>query len=202
MNEITPSDPTIELRDIRPAIEIPDPAGWPLWATLALAALALAIGAVLWWRWRQRRQATSTPDPISLALSELEATRAELGSVDAETYAMAVSDVLRRFIEQRFEIAAVRQTSEEFLQGLTAPRPEAPHAINQINQTQRTVLRDFLRQCDLVKFARGQLDRSQREQLYDVARSFIQANVGQAEAASQAAPTISDPNPIPSAQSA
>ena len=199
MNEITPSDPTSELRDIRPAIEIPDHAGWPLWATLAIAALALALAGFLCWRWRRAKRLARTPDPISLALAELEAARGKLESADAETYAMAVSDVLRRFIEKRFGIAAVRQTSEEFLQGLTAPGIEVAHTVG---QTHRTVLRDFLRQCDLVKFARGQLDQPQREQLHDVARSFIQTSAAQPAAATETGPAAPNPAPIQSAQRA
>lgn len=171
MNTSSPTDPTLELRDIRPAIDIPESAGWPLWATLSLIALTLAVGGILWWRWHVGKQASSAPDAVTLALAELESARDSLDSVDAETYAMAVSDVLRRFIEGHFKVAAVRQTSEEFLQGFTSPSHEA---ILTIDQTHRSVLRDFLRRCDLVKFACGRLDRAQREQLHDVARSFIQ----------------------------
>ena len=44
MNPSTPTpDPSLKLRDIKPAIEIPEAAGWPLWATLTLIALGLAI---------------------------------------------------------------------------------------------------------------------------------------------------------------
>ncbi|MGI9240279.1 MAG: DUF4381 family protein [Verrucomicrobiales bacterium] len=167
----TTTNPSLELREIKPAIEIPEPAGWPLWATIALLGLAAAAAAFAWWQWHRRNRAAAYRNPVDVALEELEKTREMISAADAETYAMAVSDVLRRDIERRLHIGAVRQTTEEFLQELTTRQPASTTGIGVAH---RQALSDFLQECDLVKFARGQLDRPQRERLHEVARAFIQ----------------------------
>ena len=192
MNPPTSStDPSLELRDIKPTIEIPEPAGWPLWATLTLIGLATAFALFGWWQWRRRNRANIQQDPMDIALGELEMTRGMISEASAEAYAMAVSDVLRRDIERRFQIAAVRQTTEEFLQQLTASRSESDTGISHAH---RNALRDFLNECDLVKFARGQLDHAQRERLHDVARAFIQTIARPSNP--EPLPTAPTPQPI------
>ena len=172
MNPTTPpTDPSLELRDIKPAIEIPEPAGWPLWATFALLALAVAAAMFAWWQWHRRNRVGAPRNPVDIALEELEKTREMISGAEAETYAMAVSDVLRRDIERRFHIGAVRQTTEEFLHELSTQQAPSPTGISLAH---RQALSDFLQECDIVKFARGQLERPQRERLHDVARAFIQ----------------------------
>jgi hypothetical protein len=167
MNSATPTDPSLELRDIKPAIDIPEPAAWPLWATLALAALAIALVILGWWLAR-RRQTPAVPSASEAALAELGALGSSCTAPDA--YVMAVSDILRRYIQARFGIGASRQTTEEFLETITTSRPAA------IAVAHQTVLRQFLSRCDEVKFARCDLDQDQRQRLHDVAQSFIQTS--------------------------
>lgn len=175
------TDPSLELRDIKPAIEIPAAASWPLWATLTLIALGLAIGAFAWWQWRRRQKNTRAPSLEGIALAELEATQGMIATADPAAYAMAVSDVLRRHVERVFHIVAVRHTTEEFLRDLAADQ--------RVGSEYRNVLRSFMNQCDLVKFACGELDRPQRQRLHDVARSFVLTSCD--------APEQVDPTPIP-----
>jgi hypothetical protein len=89
-----------------------------------------------------------------------------IADADPAAYAMAVSDVLRRHVERVFNIAAVRYTTEEFFSDLAADQ--------RVSAAHRNVLRSFLNQCDLVKFACGELNLPQRQSLHEVARSFIQ----------------------------
>jgi hypothetical protein len=170
---IPTTDPSLELRDIKPAIEIPNPASWPLWVTLTLIALAIAVAAFAWWQWRRRQKNTRAPSLEKIALAELGATQAMITDADPAAYAMAVSDVLRRHVERVFNITAVRHTTEEFLRDLAADQ--------RIGTEHRNVLCSFLNQCDLVKFACGELDLAQRQALHDVARSFIQTSYQEPE---------------------
>jgi len=163
---MNPDELISELRDIKPAIEIPVPhAAMSPYAIAAIVLLGLAlVAAAIWWLRRRHRK----PDPIRSALDELLATRELLENADSETYAIAISNVLRRYIEATFGCAAVRQTSEEFLAGLAGAEQGPIRA-------HRDALRYFLRHCDLVKFARDTLDTSQRRQLHTSAREFIEA---------------------------
>ena len=163
---MNPEEITAQLRDIRPAVDIPVPAESMSGLTIALivvAVVALAAG-VAWWLKRRQPKA----DAKRSALEELRACRELLASADSETYAISVSDILRRYIESKFGSAAVRQTSEEFLADLAANEGGSIRA-------HRPALQNFLRHCDLVKFACGTLDASQREQLHESARQFIEA---------------------------
>lgn len=163
---MNPDELTAELRDIKPAIEIPaEAAGMPPAAIATIIMVSLAILAVAAWLIR-RRKATAQLDPATIALRELEETRPLIESTDAETYAIAVSDVLRLYIERRFRTNAVSQTSDEFLSVL------ADADLSPIRE-HRSALREFLTQCDLVKFARGNLEVEQRQALYQLAHNFI-----------------------------
>lgn len=180
---MNPDEITAELRDIRPQVELPVPDAFP-WLTVSLIVAALVLGVLVWWLIR-RKKGEPAPGPATAALKELESLRTILGDADSERYAMAVSDVLRRYIERQFGISAVRQTTEEFLVGL-ASRGRG------LMGGQREVLGRFLEQCDLVKFARGELGQGQRNELLEVARGFIEQS-SKDSPAPDALPTVPPP---------
>src|SRR5262249_41505341 len=111
------ADPA-EARDITPIEELPaPPAGRPrlLWAA-ALGVLAgVALGAFALLRRRAGRPVAVTPD--RWALQELAWIAAQdlpaAGAV--ERYHTLLSNVVRRYLELRFQLRAPRQTTAEFL---------------------------------------------------------------------------------------
>ena len=160
--------PPVEDEDIRgpkPLIVIPEPEkpNYPLWFGLAGGAIVLALGGYLWNRHR-RRQILKTPRKIALeSLAKLEATRE---SLTAETFANQAALTVRQYISERFGINAPRRSTEEFLRELATENdspliPESDH------------LRDFLKSCDLAKFAASNLDSAQRGELIEAARTFV-----------------------------
>jgi len=84
----------------------------------------------------------------------------------AREFSIAVSDVVRRYIEQRFEVIATHQTTEEFLRDLLATSRSAL-------LRHRALLTEFLHQCDLVKFAGMSLTAQNMESLHHSARAFV-----------------------------
>lgn len=84
----------------------------------------------------------------------------------AREFSTAASDIVRRYIEQRFDVTATHQTTEEFLRDLLdlAKPSLAMH---------RGLLSEFLHQCDLVKFAGISLSTQSMESLHQSARAFI-----------------------------
>lgn len=128
-----------------------DPWPWAIGA-VTLAALVLAIG---WWRRRPRRTrlaADAIPLPPHVtalrALARLRSTgRATPEEVDA--FYVEVSRILRTYLEQRFGLRAPERTTEEFLAEINQQGERSP-----LDGRQRAALGGFLRQCDLVKFAR------------------------------------------------
>ena len=136
---------TNDLRPLKPPVEIPS--GWEwLWWTLAVLALAAAL--LLLWRWWRRKLAAAPIVPVIpphvRARQRLEQALQLIA--DPRLFCIAVSDALRVYLEERFELRAPERTTEEFLVDLQS----ATH----LNEAQKRSLADFLERCDLVKFAR------------------------------------------------
>ena len=156
-----------ELRDVTPPEQLPPAPVWRVpvyWAALPLA-LAGALLGVVYLRRRARRQVPPRPDVW--ALSELE--RIErlplLEQADVERLHMLLSEVVRRYLELRFQLPAPEQTTAEFLAAVqSSSLPEEPQAM----------VRDLLERCDLVKFARAHPSVGECQALAMGARRFVQ----------------------------
>ena len=159
-----------DIRDIRgPKLLLAD---WVLPALIAGAAIiALAIYGV--WRWRRNRRAPVLL-PHEVALQRLEHIRTLMQPARAREFSTAASDIVRSYIEQRFDVTATRRTTEEFLRDLL----ETPNASLARHQP---LLGEFLLQCDFVKFAAMSLNEQNMESLRQSARVFILATAGTAE---------------------
>lgn len=133
------------LRDIKPPIEIPDPWRFVWWG---LAILAVAAAAFLLWRWMQKRKQVAAyvpPIPAHVrAKQKLQEALALIGQ--PREFCIAVSDTIRGYLEERFTFHAPERTTEEFLYEL--------RQTNLLTPDQKDGLGDFLKRCDLVKFAR------------------------------------------------
>jgi uncharacterized protein DUF4381 len=141
----------------------------PAWVLPAVAAgvVILALGLYRVWRWRRNRRARILL-PYERALERLEDIRALMQPAGAREFSVAVSDIVRGYIEQRFEVAVTRRTTEEFLRDLL----QTTHAVLARHQS---LLGDFLYQCDFVKFAGIGLTLQDMEALRQSARTFVLA---------------------------
>jgi len=155
-----------DIRDIRgPKFVLPP---WVLPALIAgVAIIALAI--YRFWRWRRNRGARIL-SLYEIALQQLEDIRALMLPQSAREFSTAVSDIVRNYIERRFDITATRRTTEEFLHDLL----EMPNASLARHQA---LLGEFLHQCDFVKFAAMSLTVESMESLRQSARAFVLATV-------------------------
>lgn len=153
-----------DIRGPKPLVEVPQPVPPTPWGmvVLSLVVAAALIGVLVWWLLRKKAVAVS---PEETARRELLRLRSDGESMDAGEFAEAASGVLRRFIEQRFGVAAPKRTTEEFLQEVLG----GAHGIEERVEA----LRGFLRACDLAKFAGEDLDKLQREDLLLRARGFV-----------------------------
>ena len=151
-----------DIRDIRgPKYLLPD------WVLQALIAGVVLTGLALYglWRWR-RKGHTAVLLPYELALRRLDEIRPLMQPANAREFCIAISDIIRSYIEQRFHVTATRQTTEEFLRDLL----ESANAALAQNQA---LLGEFLHQCDFVKFAALSLTLSNMEALRQSARKFV-----------------------------
>jgi hypothetical protein len=159
----SPPGPGEDIRDIRGPKGMLPP--WLIPALVAAAAL-LITGGYAFWRWRQRRNRPRILLPFEVALQRLEETRRLLDPASAREFSIAVSDIVRQYIEVQFRVTATHRTTEEFLRDLldTSNASLAAH---------RSLLAEFLNQCDLAKFAGVSLSRLILESLHASARSFV-----------------------------
>jgi hypothetical protein len=160
-----------DIRDIRgPKVLLAD---WVLPALIAGVAI-IALGVYGIWRRRRNRLARDL-SPDEIALQRLEEIRTLMQPARAREFSTAASDIVRNYIEQRFDVTATRRTTEEFLRDLLA----TPHASLARHQS---LLGDFLHHCDFVKFAAMSLGVQDMESLRQSARAFVLATAGTEEA--------------------
>ena len=137
---------------------------WP-WAT---GASALVVGggvlALLWWRLRERARRRSA---YEIALGRLDALesrrRPDADAMDG--FFVELSDLVRRYLEDRFALQAPELTTEEFLD-VAAGSPD-------LTRDHRSFLQTFLRSADRVKFARHVPDAGAVESVLSAVRGFL-----------------------------
>lgn len=136
---------------------------------ISFIILALSIGIPLYIRHRHITKPPPPPiPPHVIALRELEKIRVE---EDVKKYYIGVSGIVRHYIENRFNLHAPERTTEEFLMELANT--------DMLIQAHKVLLRDFLRHCDLVKFAKYGPTKEEIEGVYNTAKRFIEETIPQ-----------------------
>ncbi len=152
-----------DIRDIRGPKAV-----FPAWIIPTLVALvaALAIAAYAFWRWQRRRRPVRPLLPFEIALQRLEEIRALMQPARVREFSIAITDIVRAYIEQRFNVTATHRTTEEFLHDLL-------NSSHTTLASHRDLLAEFLQQCDLAKFAGMSLSQRNMESLHGSARAFV-----------------------------
>src|SRR5690606_17405540 len=127
------------------------------------------------WFYLKKRQKTPVPTPVEpapdippheLALGKLTALRDQKlwqqGAV--KPYHSELSDILRDFLQRRYRIPAMEQTTDEIFTALAA---------TDLPDRQKARLRQVLTLADLVKFAREQPLHTDNEQSMAQAIEFV-----------------------------
>lgn len=154
-----------DLKQLRDRRRKPLKISWP-WV---IGALAIGIAAWMLYRRHVGRRPAAPPEPAHI-LAEREITRLlrenliDQGKI--ELFVERLSDILRRYIERRFDLRAPERTTEEFYEELQTARALTPE--------QKEAVVTFLRQADVIKFADGVMERDQAVSLLDTVRLFIE----------------------------
>jgi len=144
-----------------------------LWAPLIL--FILIIAGVSWFKRREHVQETLKLDPWVDALQKIETLKKSdfLEKGQMKVYFTQLSDILRNFLENRYGLVAPERTTEEFFQMIR---------LNPLfSDTQKQQLASFLKECDLVKFARLAPEKSSGEQSLIWVSELIKASIPQSE---------------------
>lgn len=164
---IPAGEKTPALRDIASVLAIPaERTPWLIGGGLLALAALIALFLLL----RRRKGTAALPAPLpphEEALRALKALLAQdlLARGQYKEYYLGLSGILRRYIEARFGLAAPERTTEEFLDTLR----DAPS----FAEDHKLLLRDFLKYCDLVKFARHTPGHDEAAQAAQSCRNFV-----------------------------
>ncbi len=157
-----------ELHDIRPAMEIVSLWEYAGWALLVLALIILSYFIARYYlkkrdqRVSEEASRPSTPAHI-LARRRLDAALEQLH--DARLFCGLVSDAIRLYLEDRFDLRAPERTTEEFFEELEGS--------GTLNESHKETLHSFLQQCDLAKFAKADMLGQELKSLYDIGIQFV-----------------------------
>jgi hypothetical protein len=135
-------------------------------AALVGALLVMLCAAYAFWRHRHRGARRRNLTLSEQTLERLEAIRPLMRPTTAREFGIAASEVIRSYIERRFDVIATQRTTEEFLQTLL-------QGSNETLTRHRTLLAEFLQQCDFVKFAGASLAVTDMQALLQSARGFV-----------------------------
>ena len=135
-----------------------------LWLLLPIVVVAAPFGWRYWLRWRDQSRQRSAFDIAHSQLAKLMA-QPRPGPEAMDGFFVELSGIIRRYLEDRFQLRAPERTTEEFLD-LTAGSPD-------LTAEHRGFLHQFLAYADRVKFARHLPKSDQVDQALAAAERFL-----------------------------
>ena len=160
-----------DIKDVKPPVDLPP--SFPFW--IILLFLILIVIFILFFLKNKLRREPILPEktllPWETALKQLEILKNKnfFAQKEYKTYYSELSDIIRRYIEGRFQVRASEMTTEEFLNSQDQAKALTP--------VHKTMLRDFLNSCDLVKFARHSPEEKEAQESYLLAKRFVDETI-------------------------
>src|SRR5204863_8682266 len=119
-----------------------------------------------WWIRRRWQRPKAQPSAHERALELLDRISREIETLSPYQFSNRVSDLLRRYVTDQYQLPVTRQTSVEFLAALTRTSP--------FSEDEKSLLEDFLNRCDLIKFARYHATTEDSRLLLEEATRFVE----------------------------
>ena len=152
-----------DVHEIAPPVDYSLVPPWVIWS--AIVGGVAAIGLIGWWIRKLMRRPAPVRSPRERALEKLQRIGAEVEATSPYEFSIAVSDILRTYVTEQYNLPVTRQTSFEFLAMLTQNSPFSPD--------ETSLLGDFLGRCDLIKFARYDATPHDSRRLLEEATEFV-----------------------------
>ena len=160
----------LKMHDIVPPVGLPR--SYNPWMVAAAAGGALAVlsltGFLIYRRVKAARPVSAERIPAhEIAYEELSNLVSQnlIEKGEIKRFYQGISDILRRYVGNRFGLAAPEQTTEEFLYSLR-------NSTGVIAQY-KSLLQNFLSGCDLVKFAEHRPSAEDIQLMFDSCKAFI-----------------------------
>jgi hypothetical protein len=166
---------SVEIKDIKGPLSLPQNTGLQiLLGIIFLLLILLGVAGFLYWQknYGNKKPVEIQLRPEEIALQELEKLLAEdlLARGEIKLFHLRISDILRHYIENRFGYQAPDRTTEEFLTELSLVRSQKDTFPGRF----KSLLVDFLTQCDLVKFAKHEPTIAESEKTVSLCREFVE----------------------------
>lgn len=172
VRSLTPEETeNLDIRDINePVVLAGNSRMWIVWSTLLGLVFLLLIGYAIWRYITHRKRAIPAEPPLpphERAYRDLRILRDDLGwreRRDYEYFSTRISEIIRVYIEERWDVHALDETTEETLAELNRLLL-IPEIIRKFG--------DFFGDCDLMKFARYELPSEELDGLIDRAVNLV-----------------------------
>ncbi len=152
--------------EIEPPIPLPEPK--PRWPIAAGAGLLLGGGLLALYLRKKKRKPLPAPLAHETALLRLMQADGFIDSHDCAAFAALFDQTLRRYLEERFSLAASRQTAGELIRFLADSEEQQLQAHSEQLQT-------WLALCEAAKFAGAALNTADMAELTAQLRAFVEA---------------------------
>jgi hypothetical protein len=148
-------------------LEPPAPPAWPFaLVALVIAAAAAPFAYRAWQAQRARARQRSAYEISRAALDGLLYRPRPSDRIQMDAFFVELSGIVRRYLEDRFQLRSPELTTEEFL-AVMSGSPD-------LSRDHQELLRSFLRRADLVKFAHLVPDASGVEDSIQAAQRFLE----------------------------
>ncbi len=160
-----------KIADIKPTRKLPGRIPRWTWVVLGATTVAFLVGLITSKLWKNREKLIPQAPPIPphvIALGALQALKNKglLEQDECKPFYTELSLILRSYLEGRFHLNAPDETTEEIVEEMSRS-PE-------LSGSQRNILQEFMRQADMVKFAKGHPDRTTMESAFDTTKKFVE----------------------------
>lgn len=159
--------PNAALRDIKEPVNLPQKLNLYFIMAILILAVILAVSAVFLFKTRNAQELARFKPAHEIAYEQLAALKKKglIGQGKIMEFYIEISDITRHYIENRFNIKAPEMTTEEFFIKVR----ENPH----FKAEHKTLLKEFLACCDLVKFAKYSPSKQEIDSAFESAEKFI-----------------------------
>lgn len=159
-----------ELRNVKAPVDYPKD-NWPM---IMLLAVGAALVAIISYRLiKNNRQKNDAEEFTSWEKARYQLDQLEKSSLinqgQFEKYYVKLSEIVRDYLEERFDLRAPEMTTEEFLAHLKST--------DVLNDQQKETLKKFLELSDLVKFAQFTPETEEQNKNLQIALKLIDQTI-------------------------
>ncbi len=134
---------------------------------LGAVVLGLVLAVLFFFVFRKKQRQIRTKNAYEVARARLQALESSGFPTEdtMDAWYVELSSIVRRYLEDRYELRAPELTTEEFLQTMRQS--------DVLNDEHRRLLGEFLSTCDRVKFAGYRPDDSESKTVLSQAETFL-----------------------------